>query len=75
MPYAAGGKMRLNTFEDLFVHKLKTLYSAETQFAEAQPKLAEAVSDEELRAVLERHVEVTLTTARATGPNCDNSWR
>jgi ferritin-like metal-binding protein YciE len=59
MAHAARGKMSLNTFEDLFVHKLRTLYSAETQFTEAQSKLAEAASDEELRAVLERHVEVT----------------
>jgi ferritin-like metal-binding protein YciE len=51
--------MSLNTFEDLFMHKLRVLYSAETQFAEAQPKLAEAASDEELRAALEGHVKVT----------------
>lgn len=51
--------MSLNTFEDLFVHKPRTLYSAESQFPEAQPKLAEATSDEELRVALERHVDVT----------------
>jgi len=51
--------MKLNTFEDLFVHKLKILYSAETEFAKAQPKLAEAASDDELRAALEGHVKVT----------------
>jgi len=49
----------MNAFEDLFVKKLKDLYSAERQFAEAQPKMAEAASDEELRVALEGHVEVT----------------
>jgi ferritin-like metal-binding protein YciE len=51
--------MSLNTFEDLFMHKLRTLYSAETQFTKVQPKLAEAASDEELRSALEGHTEVT----------------
>jgi ferritin-like metal-binding protein YciE len=50
--------MSLNTFEDLFVHKLRMLYSAETQFTKVQPKLAEAASDEELRSALEGHAEV-----------------
>lgn len=51
--------MNLNSFEDLLTHKLRELYDAETQFAEAQPKLAAAAADEELRVALEAHVEVT----------------
>lgn len=51
--------MGLNSFEDLLIHKLRLLYSAEAQFAEAQPSLAAAASDEELRAALEGHVAVT----------------
>lgn len=51
--------MNLDSFEDLFIQKLRKLYDAETQFASDQPKLAEAAGDEELRAALEGHVEVT----------------
>jgi len=51
--------MNLDTFSDLFTQKLRKLYDAENQFAENQPKLAEAAADEELRVALEGHVEVT----------------
>jgi len=32
--------MNLDSFEDLFIQKLRKLYDAETQFASDQPKLA-----------------------------------
>lgn len=76
--------MKLNTFEDLFMHKLKILYSAETEFAKAQPKLAEAASDEELRAALEGYVKVTQGQLEllgagprvwSTGPPVDQNGR
>jgi ferritin-like metal-binding protein YciE len=49
----------LNTLQDLFVEQLQDLYSAEMQFAEAQPKLAEAASSEELKTGILQHVEET----------------
>ena len=42
----------LKTLEDLFVHELKDLYSAEQQLIKALPKMAKAASSEHLRAVL-----------------------
>jgi ferritin-like metal-binding protein YciE len=51
--------MKLETFEDLIRHQVQDLYSAEQQFAAAQPLMAEAASDPELEDALEAHVEVT----------------
>ena len=51
--------MKLDSFNDLMESKLKDLYSAEQEFAAAQPAMAEAASDDELRAALEGHVAVT----------------
>lgn len=51
--------MKLETFEDLIRHQVQDLYSAEQQFAAAQPQMAEAASDPELEDALEAHVEVT----------------
>jgi ferritin-like metal-binding protein YciE len=52
--------MRLDSFDDLIRQQLQDLYSAEKQFAAAQPAMAEAASDLDLRDALEQHVEVTL---------------
>ena len=41
--------MSLNSLQDLFVEQLKDLYSAEQQFAEAQTKVAGAISDSDLK--------------------------
>lgn len=51
--------MKLDSFNDLIESKLRDLYSAEQQFAAAQPAMVEAASDDELRAALEGHVAVT----------------
>lgn len=51
--------MSLNTLQDLFAEQLQDLYSAEGQFAEAQPKLAEAASSKELKAGILQHVDET----------------
>lgn len=51
--------MSLNSFDDLIKEQLQDLYSAEKQFAEAQPAMAEAASDPALRDALEQHVQVT----------------
>jgi len=49
----------LKTLEDLFVHELKDLYSAEQQLIKALPKMAKAASSEHLRAGFEEHLEQT----------------
>ncbi len=53
--------MKLNTLEDLFIHELKDIYSAETQLTKALPKMAKAASNEDLRAAFEEHLEQTKT--------------
>jgi ferritin-like metal-binding protein YciE len=37
--------MKLNTLEDLYVHELKDLFSAEQQIIKALPKMAKAASE------------------------------
>jgi ferritin-like metal-binding protein YciE len=51
--------MRLNNFENLFADQLVDLYSAETQLAQALPKMAEAASSPELKQAFTRHLEET----------------
>ena len=51
--------MSLNSLQDLLVEQLQDLYSAEGQFAEAQAKVAEAVSDPELKQGVMMHIEQT----------------
>lgn len=50
---------KLETFEDLIQLQVQDLYSAERQFADAQPDMAEAATDSDLRDALEQHAEVT----------------
>ena len=49
--------MKLNTLEDLFIHELNDLYSAETQLVKALPKMAAAATNEDLQAGFEEHLE------------------
>lgn len=50
---------KLETFEDLLESQVQDMHSAEKQFAQALPKVAEAASDPKLREAIERHAEVT----------------
>lgn len=51
--------MELNTLQDLYIHELKDLYSAEKQLIKALPKMAKAATSEELAAGFEKHLEET----------------
>lgn len=51
--------MTRSTFEDLFVHALSDVYSAEKQLTKALPKLARASTNPDLRAAFEQHLEET----------------
>jgi ferritin-like metal-binding protein YciE len=51
--------MELNTLQDLYIHELKDLYSAEKQLIKALPKMAKAATSEELAAGFETHLEET----------------
>ena len=50
---------KLNSLKDLFEHEIRDLYSAETQLANALPKMAEKASDEKLRQAFQSHLEET----------------
>jgi len=66
--------MKLNTLQDLFVHELKDLYSAETQLVKALPKMAKAATNEELKAGFEEHLEQTknhVTRLETIAQECD----
>jgi ferritin-like metal-binding protein YciE len=51
--------MELQTLQDLYVHELKDLYSAEKQLIRALPKMAKAASNEKLAAGFKQHLEET----------------
>ncbi len=51
--------MKIKSLDDLFVHELKDLYSAEKQMVQGLQKLAKKASREELRTAFEQHLEET----------------
>ena len=55
--------MRLASMQDLLLHEVKDLYSAEKQLIKALPKMAKAAGSEHLRAAIEMHLEETKTQA------------
>jgi ferritin-like metal-binding protein YciE len=54
----------LNNLQDLFVHELKDLYSAEQQILQALPKMAEATQHQELKRAFQEHEQVTRDQVR-----------
>jgi ferritin-like metal-binding protein YciE len=53
--------MKMKTLEDLLVHELKDLHSAEKQLLKALPKMAKAATSEKLRSAFEDHLAETET--------------
>lgn len=51
--------MKLDSLEDVLVHQLNDLYSAEDQLVEALPKMAEAASNAELKQAFQHHLQET----------------
>jgi len=51
--------MAIKTIEDLFVHELSDIYSAEKQLTKALPKLARAAHNSALSSAFETHLEET----------------
>jgi ferritin-like metal-binding protein YciE len=51
--------MATKTLNDLFIHSLSDVYSAEKQLTKALPKLARAATNPELAAAFEKHLEET----------------
>lgn len=50
---------KLDTLQDLLIHNIKDLYSAETQLVKALPKMAKAATDPDLKAGFTTHLEET----------------
>ena len=50
---------KLNTLEELLIHDIKDLYSAENQLLKALPKMAKAATDPALKSAFETHLEET----------------
>ena len=51
--------MSIASLDDLFLHELKDLYSAERQLVQALPKMAKSATSDELRTALENHLAET----------------
>lgn len=51
--------MSLESMEDLLVHELKDLYSAEKQILKALPKMAKKASHPELKEAFQKHIDQT----------------
>jgi len=51
--------MELATLQDLYIHELKDLHSAEKQLVQALPKMAKAAHNEQLSAGIQKHLEQT----------------
>lgn len=51
--------MPIKTVDDLFIHELSDMYSAEKQMTRSLPKMARASADPQLAAAFERHLEET----------------
>jgi ferritin-like metal-binding protein YciE len=50
---------KMKTLQDLLVHELKDLHSAEKQLTKALPKMAKAATSDDLREAIESHLEET----------------
>jgi ferritin-like metal-binding protein YciE len=51
--------MAMESMQDLYLHELKDLYSAEKQILQALPKMAEKTNHNELRRAFEEHKTTT----------------
>jgi ferritin-like metal-binding protein YciE len=51
--------MELETLQDLYIHELKDLYSAEKQILKALPKMIKAASNPKLRDGFQEHLKQT----------------
>ncbi|MFT2009465.1 ferritin-like domain-containing protein [Pontibacter sp. 13R65] len=51
--------MKLNNLNDLFLHELQDIYSAENQITKALPVMMEACSSDKLRTAFQDHLEMT----------------
>lgn len=51
--------MKIQSFQELYLHELRDLYNAEQQITKALPKMMEAAKSSDLKQGLQRHLEET----------------
>lgn len=51
--------MKMNTFEELFVHKMQSLYDMENQIIESMPTPLDMCSSQGLKDALQKHLQET----------------
>jgi len=51
--------MKLNNLNDLLIHELQDIYSAENQITKALPKMIKAASSDKLKQAFEQHLQET----------------
>jgi ferritin-like metal-binding protein YciE len=51
--------MKIQTFHDLFVHKLQSIYDAENQIIEAMPTLIDLAFSQDLKNTINKHLTET----------------
>ncbi|MEI7035229.1 ferritin-like domain-containing protein [Fulvimonas yonginensis] len=51
--------MSIKSMQDLFIHELSDIYSAEKQLAKALPRLSRAADNQELSKAFDKHLEET----------------
>lgn len=51
--------MQMSSMQELYIHKLKDLYSAETQITQALPQMIERMQSPQLKEGMQRHLEQT----------------
>lgn len=59
LPFKQDLPVAIKTAEDLFIHELSDIYSAEKQLTKALPRLVRAAEDPDLAAAFETHLEET----------------
>jgi ferritin-like metal-binding protein YciE len=59
IPQSEEHVMKLDSLENVLLHELKDLLSAEKQLVKALPKMAKGASSDSLRAAIEEHLEQT----------------
>lgn len=52
--------MKLKSLDDLFLHEVKDIYSAEKQLVQALPKMAKTASAPQLKRAFEEHLQQTM---------------
>lgn len=62
---------KLGSMQDLFIHELKDLYSAETQIVKALPKMVKAASSPDLKHALEHHLGETVQQVKRLETICN----